>query len=272
MQNQAPADQSSGDDVAEIINPEGAAALVLVCDHASNAINPNYAFRGLTAAVVASHAAWDPGALDVARGMAAVLNAPVVAARVSRLVYDCNRPSEAPAAMPVRSEIYDIPGNRDLDPGERRRRVESIYHPFHAAVAATLDRQAERSGRPPMSVTVHSFTPVFHGRSRAVEVGVLHESDARLADALLASPALGPDSGLVIRRNQPYGPADGVTHTLRRHGVARGGLNVMIEIRNDLIADADGQAALADRLSEAIRQALGTLSVDGRRAVFATGC
>ena len=77
------------------------------------------------------------------------------------------------------------------------------------------------------------------------ELGVLHDDDTRLADALLAAmPA-----GLAARRNEPYGPADGVTHTLRLHALPTGRRNVMIEIRNDLIADEAGIARFAALLS-----------------------
>jgi hypothetical protein len=47
-----------------------------------------------------------------------------------------------------------------------------------------------------------------------------------------------------VFRNYPYGPADGVTHTLKKHGLTREIANVMLEIRNDLISDDAGQAAM----------------------------
>jgi len=261
MHAQAMADQAPGDAVVEVINPGGRGPVVLACEHASHAMLAETGSLGLPPAALTSHVAWDPGALAVARHMARLLDAPLVASRVSRLVYDCNRPPDAPDAMPARSEAYDIPGNAALTAAERSRRAETIYTPFHATLAACLDKQAAAIGHVPALVTVHSFTPVYKGVRRILDLGVLHDADARLADALLATAALGPGGGLAVRRNEPYGPADGVTHTLVRHGTAWRRLNAMLEIRNDRIADEIGQRAWATRLAEAVTQALEALTV-----------
>jgi predicted N-formylglutamate amidohydrolase len=60
-----------------------------------------------------------------------------------------------------------------------------------------------------------------------------------------------------VRRNYPYGPQDGVTHTLKKHGLTRQIANVMLEIRNDLISDADGQAEWAERIAGLLRSRIG---------------
>lgn len=225
-------------------NPSGAGRWVLVCEHAGNWLPPELGGLGLSPALLTSHIAWDPGALAVAREMARVLDAPLVAQLTSRLLYDCNRPPASPGAMPEVSEIHRIPGNAGLSPAERERRTSAVYRPFHDEVAAVVDRQCRAVGDPAV-VTVHSFTPVFKGVRREVEVGILHDADARLADAVLATA----ETDLVVRRNEPYGPADGVTHTLRMHALPRGLANVMIEVRNDLLAGAAEQAAMAARLA-----------------------
>jgi len=250
---QASAGPASPDPVVETINPAGAGAVVLVCEHAANHIPPDLGDLGVTADVLASHVAWDPGALAVARALSAALDAPLVAARVSRLVYDCNRAPDADSAIPAVSEVHPIPGNAELPAADRQARAERFYAPFRDAVAACLDGRA-KAGRPTVLVTVHSFAPVFNGVARDVDIGILHDSDARFADAMLQAAA--GEALLTVRRNAPYSAADGVTHTLRTHAVPRGLLNVMIEIRNDLIADAGAQAAMARRLAGWIGAAL----------------
>jgi len=120
-------------------------------------------------------------------------------------------------------------------------------------LARTLDSRPA----PPALVTVHSFTPVYHGRRRAVELGILHDDDSRLADAMLArAPA---HTAMRTGRNDPYGPEDGVTHTLRRHALPRGLPNVMLEIRNDLIATPADQDRAAAALCALLAAALGAL-------------
>jgi len=234
-------------------NSGGTADIVLVCEHASHAIPEALNGLGLASGDELSHAAWDPGALALARAMSAALDAPLVSARISRLVHDCNRPAGAPEAMPARTETIEVPGNAGLTEADRAERARLYYTPFHEALERVLDA---RPG-PAALVTVHSFTPFWHGVPREVELGILHDSDARLADALLDRAAAG--TGLRLARNEPYGPGDGVTHTLREHGVAKGRANVMLEIRNDLIADAPAQGRLGEMLAACLREALDDL-------------
>ncbi|MCO5145490.1 MAG: N-formylglutamate amidohydrolase [Aquamicrobium sp.] len=240
------ADTPLHDTPVEVRNVAGSGLFLLVCEHASNFIPPEYATLGLDGAALESHIAWDPGALAVADEMARLLDAPLVAARVSRLVYDCNRPPESPSAMPTESEIYRIPGNAGLTDAARQARTQAVYVPFREALARAIDAHGARCG-PPAIVTVHSFTPVWRGAARAVEIGILHDDDAGLADATLR--AAGDGGGFLVRRNEPYGPQDGVTHTLREHALPRGLANVMIEIRNDLIRTPDDVRTMAGRLA-----------------------
>jgi predicted N-formylglutamate amidohydrolase len=154
--------------------------------------------------------------------------------------------------MPVRSEAYDVPGNRNLTEADRRARVARYYTPFRDRLAAEIARRAD-----PVLVTIHSFTPVYNGRTRDVEIGILHDRDSRLADAMLRGAHTYD-----VRRNSPYGPEDGVTHTLKEHAIPHGHLNVMIELRNDLIAEGAAQAAMARTLAAWIEQALQTARAD----------
>lgn len=222
----------------QTVNPDGASSVVLVCEHAAHDIPPAFDTLGLSAKTAISHAAWDPGAMAVARGISGLLDAALVASTVSRLVYDCNRPPTAADAMPARSEVIDIPGNVDLSLHERTRRTQTYYEPFRAALA-----QQVAATKHPVVVTIHSFTPIYHGKIRAVEIGVLHDTDSRLADVMLQVAA--QHSSHNVQRNQPYGPEHGVTHTLKEHAVSGGHLNVMLEIRNDLIVTRDQQGAMA---------------------------
>lgn len=260
----------------DVESPDAAGPIVVVCEHASCALPAALGDLGLSDEARVSHIAWDPGALAVARRVARAFDAPLVAGRYSRLVYDCNRPPEAADAIPEQSEIHAVPGNRNLSADQRAARIAEIYRPFRAAVADTLDRRCARgaaegagtkagtetgtgtgTGAAPALVTMHSFTPVYFGRARAVEIGLLHDADSRLVDAMLeAAPGL---ESRRVERNAPYGPEDGVTHTLATDALPRGLANVMIEIRNDLIADEAGQARLADEVVALLEAGLARL-------------
>jgi predicted N-formylglutamate amidohydrolase len=239
------------------IEREGAEGpFVLVCEHASNHIPQRWGDLGLTAAQRAAHIAWDPGALGLARALSGRLDAVLVHAPVSRLVYDCNRAPDRPGAMAARSEVHDIPGNAGLSPAERALRTAAVYLPFHAGLRAVLAGRMAR-GRATALLTIHSFTPVWHGRPRAVEFGVIHDADETLPRAILAE--VRACTALVAEWNAPYSAADDVTHTLRLQATPYGLANAMLEIRNDLIATPEAQAAMADRLAPALAAALAGL-------------
>ena len=252
-------------EVVEQVNADGPGDFLIVCEHAANHVPSVLDNLGLSASLLQTHIAWDAGARGVAEALALALDAPLIAQRVSRLVYDCNRPPESAAAIPEVSEIYPIPGNSELTAAQRKGRVDEVYLPFRTAIADHLrNRCAE--GRPPVLVTVHSFTPVYRGVKRSVDIGVVCDTDCRLAEALLRRAR---DSGQFdARLNEPYGPADEVTHTLVEHALPLSLLNVMIEVRNDLIADGDAQAAMAAWLAECLMQALSAVDHGtGRRSV-----
>ena len=239
-----------GTAAAVLHNADGNGQVLLVCEHAANRIPAALDNLGLDEATRLSHIAWDPGALAVAQEISYLLDARLVASTVSRLVYDCNRPPEAPGAMPGRSEVFDIPGNQNLSDTEKAARVATVYGPFRTLLADTI----ASFPAPPVLVTIHSFTPVYQGKQRDVEIGILHDSDTRLADAMLE---LAPKhTEMNTRRNDPYGPGDGVTHTLKLHALPNGLLNVMIEVRNDLIATAEQQKSVGKMLAELIADAL----------------
>jgi predicted N-formylglutamate amidohydrolase len=241
-----------------VIENQGATSpVILVCEHASNHIPLAWGNLGLSDDQRHAHIAWDPGALGLARGLARRLNATLIHAPVSRLVYDCNRGPDMPGAMPARSEIHDIPGNATIDATERLARTEAVYLPWantlHNLIASRI-----ALGRRPVIITIHSFTPVFHGKPRAVEFGIINDADARLARAIHAEAVA--QTSLRADLNQPYSAADDVTHTLALHATPYGLHNAMLEIRNDLIADPKAEAAMADRLAPVLTAAVARLA------------
>jgi len=240
----------------QFVNTDGSSSVVLVCEHASHVIPAKFAHLGLAPDMRKSHAAWDPGAMGVARRLAKNLDAALIAGAVSRLVYDCNRPPNAPDAMPEKSEIVEIPGNVALTPAQRMARTRTYYEPFRAALAAKV-----AASKNPVIVTIHSFTPVYHGQIRPVEIGVLHDTDTRLADAMLKTA--DQHANVNVQRNQPYGPSHGVTHTLKEHAIPGGHLNVMLEIRNDLIQSKAAQNDMADMIAPWVTAAFALTKENG---------
>ena len=233
-----------------LVNGAGRSPYVLICEHASNRLPKALGTLGLPQSDLERHIAWDIGAEQVARLVSRLIDAPLVLQRYSRLAYDCNRPPDSADAMPEISETTHIPGNRNLSPADKLARTHEIYRPFHAAIGDLLDHRAAEGTRS-MVVTIHSFTPVYRGKPRAVELGILHDRDPGLADKLITSfPTVD------ARLNEPYGPDDGVLHTLNLHAAPRGLRHAMIEIRNDFLLDQRGQVEWAERLSAVLAHAV----------------
>lgn len=228
----------------------GAAPFVLLCEHASSFIPPVYEGLGIADEARTSHVAWDIGALDMATRMSAGLQAPLVAGQISRLVYDCNRPLEAPDCIPEVSEVFAIPGNCGLTQAQRQQRFDQIHTPFHAAVRGVMDKKE----LPVALITLHSFTPVYFGKTRDVELGFLFHNTGALAEACVqVETAKGRYKAEI---NAPYSASDGVTYSLQQHGEARGVPSVMIEVRNDLIDTPAKAEVMADHLSDTLVQAM----------------
>ena len=248
--------------VFAIENREGAAEILLVCEHASNNFPEAFGTLGLSQAERRAHIAWDPGALGLARGLSERLDATLAYATVSRLIYDLNRPPHAPGAMPAKSEAFDIPGNAAISAQDRIARTEAVYLPFHNALHGEIARRIAL-GRPPVIVTIHSFTPIYFGQRRDVEFGVIHDADPSLA--LNVVDAARARTTLRTELNQPYSAADSVTHTLRLQATPYGLQNVMLEVRNDLIATPAAESEIADKLAPVLRASLGALQTGRHR-------
>src|SRR3989338_731697 len=236
-----------------IENADASGRIVLVCEHASNLIPPRWGDLGLSPDQRRAHIAWDPGALGLARGLARRLDAVLIHAPVSRLVYDCNRAPDMAGAMPSRSEVHDIPGNAAISAEERLARTQSVYLPFHNAAHGLIVERIAR-GQRPVIVTIHSFTPVYFGQSRSVEFGVIHDADPSYAKAILA--AAQATTNLRVELNAPYSAADDVAHSLRVLATPYGLPNAMLEIRNDLIGSPEAEEAMAEALAPVLNMGL----------------
>jgi predicted N-formylglutamate amidohydrolase len=218
--------------------------LVLVCDHAGNALPAEYGTLGLPPAQLERHIAYDIGAAPVVRALSARLQAPAVMTRYSRLLIDPNRGRDDPTLVMRLSDGAIIPGNRKLDAAEREKRLGLYYEPYHRTIDRVIDR-CLATGRPPALLAIHSFTESWKQFTRPWHVGVLWGADARLAGALLER--FYAEGGLIVGENEPY-PGQYEGDCLWQHGAQRGLAHAIVEVRQDLIRDAAGQAAWSDRL------------------------
>jgi predicted N-formylglutamate amidohydrolase len=234
-----------------VIDGDATGGIILLCDHASNAVPQSYARLGLPDDEFRRHIAYDIGAADVTRGLAERLRAPAILSTFSRLLIDANRGEDDPTLIMRLSDGAVVPGNAHVDAGERARRIALFHAPYHAAIDAAIDRSLA-AGSVPMLVSLHSFTPVWRGTARSWHAGILSDRDRRLAEALIAG--LSADPALHVGDNEPYRGAL-ANDCLYRHGTGRGLAHALIEIRQDLIGDEAGVAGWVARLSPILAEA-----------------
>jgi predicted N-formylglutamate amidohydrolase len=236
-----------------VLRPEGASDLLLAADHAGRLIPRALGALGLDETERHRHIAWDIGIAAVTEKLAALLDAPAVLQAYSRLVIDCNRAPGHPTSIPTVSESTAIPGNKNLGEADRAARREAIFDPYHAALTGLIDKRIAAGGRIVL-VAMHSFTPVFKGVVRAVEVGVLYHHETRLSRLMLE--LLRAENDLAVGANEPYAITDDSDYTVPVHGEGRGVDHVEIEIRQDLIGDPAGQTAWAERMARLLQEAV----------------
>ncbi len=262
------------------IEGDASTGLLILCDHAENTIPETYGTLGLKAQDLHRHIACDLGAAAVAERLAEALGAPAVLSRFSRLLIDPNRGLDDPTLIMQISDGLIVPGNVGLDPEEVQARIARYYRPYHQAIERAVEA-AVALGKPPVIVSIHSFTQAWKGVPRPWGIGVLWDKDPRLALPLLEALRVVP--GIEVGDNVPYsGQLKG--DTLYRHGTKQGLAHALVEIRQDLILGPEGQAEWATRLAQVLRKVLsdtgsalhaielhGSLTDEARRAGLAPG-
>jgi predicted N-formylglutamate amidohydrolase len=227
-----------------IENEFGTAPFLLTADHAGRVIPKALGDMGVSAFDLDRHIAWDIGIAGVTVLLAKALDATAVLQIYSRLVIDCNRQPSVLNAFPAVSEATAIPGNAGLSQADKSTREKAIFEPYHGAIKRLL---AARAGRQTIYVAMHSFTPVYLGVKREMQVALLYNRNPALSHILAA--LLRAEGDLAVAENQPYQVSDETDYGVPVHAEAGGLDYVEIEIRQDLISTQAGQEEWAARLA-----------------------
>ncbi|MCF3638427.1 N-formylglutamate amidohydrolase [Rhizobium sp. TRM95111] len=230
----------------EIIDGDFSSGLVLLADHATNLLPDRYGRLGLPESAFARHIAYDIGIEPLTRSLAARLGVPAVMSRFSRLLIDPNRGEDDPTLIMRLSDGAIVPGNHPLSVEEARYRLEAFHRPYHGAVSQVIGSVAAATGRAPLVISLHSFTPCWKTFVRPWQITVLWDSDHRAVVPLIA--ALGAIPHVTVGDNEPY---DGALRgdTMFRHCMTAGIPHALIEVRQDEIADRAGVEKWAARLA-----------------------
>jgi predicted N-formylglutamate amidohydrolase len=240
----------------DVARSAGSSPFVFACDHASRRLPERLGNLGLSEDELRMHIAWDIGIAAVGRLLAEQLDGYLILQNYSRLVIDVNRTPGTPQSILTMSESTHIPGNEAVTPSDAEQRAQEIFWPYHRELMRELDRRRD-ANLPTLFVALHSFTPVFLGRKRPWHAGVLYQRDNRVARQLLE--LLREEPGLVIGDNEPYAVSDMTDYSVVNHGEQRSIPHVEIELRQDLIAEPEGQREWAARLGPLLESARRTI-------------
>lgn len=237
------------------LNPGGTSPYVFTCDHASNRIPRRIGHMGLSDDEMLSHIAWDPGALEVAKGLSKALNAPLVFSNYSRLVLDLNRPPSSRGHIPEVSAGITIPANRATSAQERDARLRAFFLPYHGVISDLIENRLSRA-MPTLLVALHSFTGDYPGETRPWHIGVTHRFDMGLGAEIVR--LLRERTDLCIGDNEPYQIDDVDDVTIPFHAEKRGLPNALIEMRQDTLISQHDIAEMIERFSEVFSLAAAT--------------
>ncbi|WP_142848815.1 N-formylglutamate amidohydrolase [Telmatospirillum sp. J64-1] len=233
-----------------VFNEQASTPLLLICDHASNAIPRKLGTLGLDREVLDRHVGYDIGAAAVTRGLAERLDCIAIMTNYSRLVIDCNRQPGDPTSIPEISDGIAVPGNLGLDADAAAERVATFFTPYHDTITQAIARLWHHHSAAPALMSVHSFTPMLMDcQPRPWHIGVLWNRDPRIAVPMLR--ALNGYADLCVGDNEPYSGRQ-MGYSVDTHAGAAGLPHVSVEIRQDLISDEAGTKRWAELLAEVL--------------------
>ncbi|MDB4975744.1 MAG: hypothetical protein JWN48_4085 [Myxococcaceae bacterium] len=231
-----PVQVSADDGPVEVIAGARAAPIFLTCEHASQALPPRWRWPTPDLRLVDTHWAYDLGARELTLELAAALDASAVLARFTRLLADPNREESHADVFRTQADGEPVLLNLGLDEADKARRIEGYHRPYHAAVDAAL-----AAVDAPVLLSVHSFTPLYQGQPRDVQLGVLFNRDQTEALALGAALSAQLDE---VAYNEPWSGRMGLIYSAERHADRHGRRALELEVRQDLAVQPAYRARL----------------------------
>ena len=222
--------------------------LVVTCEHASKAVPEPLTTSEADQQWLDTHWGWDIGAAQLTRELVARKSCCAILARFSRLVCDANRDASDPTF--IRREIDGVPlsFNQDVDEAELKRRIDTYHTPYHTLLDDCLRERVARGGDVVL-FSIHSFTPVFGGKKRDMEMGILFDRYEPIARRFASHLT---DVGFKTALNEPYSGKDGMMYAMTLHGQRHNVVYLELEVRQDLISTPEDIVDVADRLCDAL--------------------
>ena len=232
--------------VFELIKSSTSADILLVCEHAGQVVPTGLDGLGVSPEILNQHIGYDIGAAKLTRKIAAQLDVPAILQNYSRLVIDCNRPTNQTTSIPETSDHTKIFGNHNISDENRQSRIDEIFTPFHDKISQLLDQHHYK-----LIVAIHSFTPQMDGFKRPWDIGFLFRKDQDTSRSFIEYLSTHqPD--LNVGENQPYTIGNSSDWFVPIHGEQRRIAHSLIEVRNDHLLTQSGIDKWAEIISMSI--------------------
>jgi len=235
-------------DYRDPLNPNN--HIVLTCEHATNDLPEDYSWsENDKRNFVDEHWGLDIGAFEAAHALAKELKCVFVHSLYSRLLLDPNRTIVSDTLFRRFGDGKEVDLNKDLTFEEEQKRIKRFYIPYCEAL-----REVSLKIDPTYILSIHSFTPLYQGETRSMEIGVLcgHDSAKLAVDLNEGMNIVGYCSEI----NKPYDGATtmGAIKSLiyAKHPTKRQGIT--FEFRNDLLSNKKKCKKLMVDTAEVVRK------------------
>jgi predicted N-formylglutamate amidohydrolase len=186
--------------------------LLISCEHAGNDVPEEYEHLfAHDPETLQTHRGIDIGALKLTNTIADELGQEPYVHTITRLLVDLNRSVQSPTLFSEFTEQQPIEIREDI--------FTNYYRPHRQQVEERI-QQIIDAGNRALHVGIHTFTPIWEGKQRDVDIGFLFDP-TRTGEQEFCGywrKAISEQSPrLRLRMNQPYrGTMDGFTTYLRR--------------------------------------------------------
>jgi len=198
-------------------------SLILSCEHAGNEVPDNLRYLfAKEKEVLNTHQGWDIGAWELAQFLSKKLSIDLYSCHTTRLLIEANRSLDSKHLF---SEYSNVLSN-----DEKENLVSTIYKSYRDKI----QQQIEKSAKPVLHLSIHSFTPIWNGVERAVDIGILFDPQRTLETNYCKQLKLALEEKLPnqsIKLNEPYkGTDDGFTTWLRKRYADKAYAGIELEV------------------------------------------
>ena len=222
------------------------ARIFLTCEHASAYLPSPWKLTERDEHLNNTHWIFDIGVAPITASLASALKAPAILCQFSRIIIDSNRDTQADDLIVKYADEKIVHLNQNIDRAEYEKRVQNLYQPYHHAMHRLLNQYPNIA----LLLSMHTFTPIWQGKKRPMEMGILFYQETELVRRLYQYLS---DRNIKTALNQPYSGIKGM-FTGKKHGTERG-LNLLaLEIRQDLAVNSVWRDQLIGYLQSVLKK------------------